>query len=89
MCTYHTGDSSPVLCADTLDVDSVVREHLERRSQDARVAVKVEDLLQEQAKLLREADAARLLGKYVVADQLEQVTTCFSLRDLLKRRARL
>jgi len=39
--------------------------------------------------ILREADAARLLGKYVVADQLEQVTTCFSLRDLLKQRVRL
>lgn len=39
--------------------------------------------------ILREADAARLLGKYVVADQLEQVTTCFSLRDLLKQKARL
>jgi hypothetical protein len=39
--------------------------------------------------LLREADAGQLLGKYVVADQLEQVTTCFSLRDLLKQRARL
>lgn len=39
--------------------------------------------------ILREADAAHLIGKYVVADQLEQVTTCFSLRDLLKRRARL
>jgi len=39
--------------------------------------------------VLREADAARLLGKYIVADQLEQVTTCFSLPDLLKRRAKL
>jgi hypothetical protein len=39
--------------------------------------------------ILREADAARLLGKYVVADQLEQVTTCFSLSDLLKKRPRL
>jgi len=39
--------------------------------------------------ILREADAARLLGKYVVADQLEQVTTCFTLTDLLKKRPRL
>jgi len=39
--------------------------------------------------LLREADAAGLVGKYVVADQLEQVTTCFTLDELLERRARL
>jgi hypothetical protein len=39
--------------------------------------------------VLRGADAARLLGKYVVADQLEQVTTCYSLDELLQRRARL
>ncbi len=29
--------------------------------------------------ILREAEASRLFGKYVAADQLEQVTTCFSL----------
>jgi hypothetical protein len=39
--------------------------------------------------LLREADAAGLIGKYVVADQLEQVTTCFTLDEFLERRARL
>jgi hypothetical protein len=39
--------------------------------------------------ILREADGGHLLGKYVVADQLEQVTTCFSLRELLKQKARL
>lgn len=39
--------------------------------------------------LLREADAAGLVGKYVVADQLEQVTTCFTLDEILERRARL
>jgi hypothetical protein len=39
--------------------------------------------------VLREADAAGLLGKYVVADQLDQVTTCFTLDELLKRKARL
>jgi len=39
--------------------------------------------------LLREADAAGLVGKYVVADQLEQVTTCFTLDELLQRRVRL
>ncbi len=40
-------------------------------------------------KVLRAADLAGLVGKYVVADQLEQVTTCFSLDELLARRARL
>lgn len=39
--------------------------------------------------LLREADAAGLVGIYVVADQLEQVTTCLTLAELLERRARL
>jgi hypothetical protein len=38
---------------------------------------------------LRDADAAGLLGKYVVADQLEQVTTCMTLAEVLKREARL
>ena len=38
---------------------------------------------------LREADAAGLIGKYVVADQLEQVTTCLTLDELLERKARL
>ncbi len=36
--------------------------------------------------LFREADASGLIGKYVVADQLEQVTTCFTLDELLERR---
>jgi hypothetical protein len=39
--------------------------------------------------VLRAADVAGLVGKYVVADQLEQVTTCLSLDELLARRARL
>ncbi len=39
--------------------------------------------------LLREADAVGVVGKYVVADQLEQVTTCFSLNELLERKVRL
>jgi hypothetical protein len=39
--------------------------------------------------VLRAADVAGLVGKYVVADQLEQVTTCFSLDELLARGARL
>jgi hypothetical protein len=39
--------------------------------------------------VLREADAAKLVGKYVVADQLEQITTCFTLKELLARKARL
>ncbi|MBM3302134.1 MAG: hypothetical protein FJY85_19555, partial [Deltaproteobacteria bacterium] len=39
--------------------------------------------------VLRDADAAGLVGKYVVADQLEQVTTCFTLDEFLNRRMRL
>jgi len=39
--------------------------------------------------ILREADASSLFGKYVVADQLEQVTTCFSLSELLNRKVKL
>jgi hypothetical protein len=37
--------------------------------------------------VLRAADVAGLVGKYVVADQLEQVTTCMTLDELLTRRA--
>ena len=39
--------------------------------------------------LLRESDAAGVVAKYVVADQLEQVTTCFAFNELLERRVRL
>jgi len=39
--------------------------------------------------LLREADAARVIGKYVVADQLEQVTTCSTYEELLKGKVQL
>ena len=39
--------------------------------------------------VLREADAAGVVGKYVVADQLEQVTTCMTLAEFLKRGVRL
>lgn len=39
--------------------------------------------------VFREADAAGLIGKYVVADQLEAVTTCFTLDQFLERKARL
>jgi DNA repair protein RadC len=39
--------------------------------------------------VLREADAKGLIGKYVVADQLEQVTTCFTSDEVLERKARL
>jgi hypothetical protein len=39
--------------------------------------------------LLREADAARVIGKYVAADQLEQVTTCFTYEELLKAKVQL
>lgn len=37
----------------------------------------------------READAAGVLGKYVVADQLEQITTRWSLDELLANKPRL
>lgn len=39
--------------------------------------------------VIREANAQGLLGKYVVADQLEQITTCLSLADILDRGVRL
>jgi hypothetical protein len=39
--------------------------------------------------VLREADHAGFFGKYVVADQLEQITTCFTFHELLQRRTRL
>jgi len=38
---------------------------------------------------LRSADAAGVLGKYIVADQLEQVTTCLTLHEILARKVRL
>jgi len=40
-------------------------------------------------KVMRSADAAGLLGKYVVADQLEQITTCLTLNEILTRGIRL
>ncbi len=36
--------------------------------------------------ILRSADASRSIGKYIVADQLEQITTCYSLNELLSQR---
>lgn len=39
--------------------------------------------------VFREADSAGLIGKYVVADQLEAVTTCLTLDQFLERKARL
>ncbi len=39
--------------------------------------------------ILREADATGHIGKYVVADQLEQVTTCSTLDALLSQKVRL
>ena len=39
--------------------------------------------------VLRSADVAGVLGKYVVADQLEQVTTCLTLHDILARKVQL
>jgi hypothetical protein len=39
--------------------------------------------------VLRSADVAGVLGKYIVADQLEQVTTCLTLDDIFTRKVRL
>jgi len=39
--------------------------------------------------VLREADASGVIGKYIVADQLEQMTTCFTLAELLERKVRI
>ena len=39
--------------------------------------------------VFREADAAGCIGKYVVADQLDQVTTCLTLDAFLSKRVRL
>jgi hypothetical protein len=48
--------------------------------------VRTEDDLRD---FLREADHHGLLGKYVVADRLEQVTPAYTLAELLRRKARL
>jgi len=39
--------------------------------------------------LLRQADAAGVVAKYVVADQLDQVTTCFSEDEILEQKVRI
>jgi hypothetical protein len=39
--------------------------------------------------VFRTADAAGYIGKYVVADQLEQITTCLTLDAFLSRKVRL
>ena len=39
--------------------------------------------------VLREADAAGVIGKYIVADQIEQVTTCCGLDDWLGKGMRI
>lgn len=48
--------------------------------------VRSEDELRD---FLREADHAGLLGKYVVADRLEQVSTSHTLSELFQRKVRL
>lgn len=47
------------------------------------LGIKSEDVVRA---ILRSADASRSIGKYVVADQLEQITTCYSLKELLSQR---
>lgn len=39
--------------------------------------------------IFREADAVGIIGKYVVADQLEQVTTCLTLDAFLSKKVRI
>jgi len=39
--------------------------------------------------VLREADAAGVIGKYIAADHIEQVTTCYGLNEWLERGMRL
>jgi hypothetical protein len=50
------------------------------------IGIKRED---EVRAVFREADAAGYIGKYVVADQLEQVTTCLPVSDFLSKKVRL
>lgn len=38
---------------------------------------------------LREIDHASLIGKYVIADRLEQITTCYTLTELMEKKVRL
>ena len=44
---------------------------------------------EEVRQIFRDADMKELIGKYVVADQLEMVTPCFTLDEALKRKTRL
>ncbi len=46
------------------------------------VGLRSEDALRD---FLKEAEHAGFLGKYVVADRLEQITTCFSLAALIEK----
>ena len=47
------------------------------------LGIKSEDVVRA---ILRSADISRSIGKYVVADQLEQITTCYSVKELLSQR---
>jgi hypothetical protein len=40
-------------------------------------------------KIFREADANGVIAKYIVADQLEQVTTTYSFDEFIQRRSSL
>jgi hypothetical protein len=40
-------------------------------------------------KILREASANNLISKYIVADQLEQITTRYSLKEFIERKIAL
>jgi hypothetical protein len=39
--------------------------------------------------ILREASANNLISKYIVADQLEQITTRYSLKEFIERKIAL
>jgi hypothetical protein len=40
-------------------------------------------------KILKEANADELIAKYVIADELEQITTRFSLEEFIQGRMKL
>lgn len=46
------------------------------------IGLRSEDALRD---FLKEAEHAGFLGKYVIADRLEQITTCYSLSALIER----
>jgi RNA polymerase sigma-70 factor, ECF subfamily len=70
----------------------VLRDRLRDR-RDVRREVDLENALNDSSLRLRavfrEADACGVLGKYVIADQLEQITTRWGLDEFLSNKPRL